>query len=154
ELLGAYIENWPVSQWAAVGQVNLGSEGYFKAGVFDSNSALSPNNAQSCALANHAQRLAGRHHSSRSRLDSQIWRPSGDLPVRRLVEQRPSGGYRDQHQWRADAGAGIARDFPPWTIWIFHGPDAAADRGSGVYGPEKRLERVLARDLCGSPNLR
>jgi porin len=36
-LVGDYIFNWPVSQWAAVGKVNLGSEGYVKAGIFDSN---------------------------------------------------------------------------------------------------------------------
>jgi porin len=38
-LVGDYIYNWPVSQWAAVGQFNFGSEGYFKAGIFDSNTA-------------------------------------------------------------------------------------------------------------------
>ena len=38
-LVGDYIYNWPVSQWAAVARVNFGSEGYVKAGVFDSNSA-------------------------------------------------------------------------------------------------------------------
>ena len=38
-LVGDYIYNWPVSQWAAVGQLNFGSQGYFKAGIFDSNPA-------------------------------------------------------------------------------------------------------------------
>jgi porin len=38
-LVGNYIYNWPVSQWAAVGQLNFGSQGYFKAGIFDSNPA-------------------------------------------------------------------------------------------------------------------
>ena len=37
--VGDYIYNWPVSQWAAVAKVNFGSEGYFKAGVFDANTA-------------------------------------------------------------------------------------------------------------------
>jgi porin len=36
-LVGNYIYNWPVSQWAAVAKVNFGSEGYAKAGIFDSN---------------------------------------------------------------------------------------------------------------------
>jgi porin len=35
--VGDYIYNWPVSQWAAVAKVNFGSEGYFKVGMFDSN---------------------------------------------------------------------------------------------------------------------
>lgn len=34
-LVGDYIYNWPVSQWAAVGQLNFGSQGYLKAGIFD-----------------------------------------------------------------------------------------------------------------------
>jgi porin len=36
-LVGNYIFNWPVSQWAAAVKVNFGSEGYVKAGIFDSN---------------------------------------------------------------------------------------------------------------------
>ena len=36
-LVGDYIYNWPVSQWAAVGKLNFGSEGYVQAGVYDSN---------------------------------------------------------------------------------------------------------------------
>ncbi len=38
-IVGNYIYNWPVSQWAAVGQLNFGSQGYFRAGVFDANPA-------------------------------------------------------------------------------------------------------------------
>ena len=40
-VVGDYIYNWPVSQWAAVGKLNFGSEGYFKAGVFDFKLRLS-----------------------------------------------------------------------------------------------------------------
>jgi porin len=38
-LVGNYIYNWPVSQWAAVGQLNFGSQGYLKAGIYDANPA-------------------------------------------------------------------------------------------------------------------
>ena len=38
-LVGHYIYNWPVSRWAAVGQLNFGSQGYFEAGIFDANPA-------------------------------------------------------------------------------------------------------------------
>jgi porin len=38
-LVGNYIYNWPVSQWAADARVNFGSEGYLKAGIFDANPA-------------------------------------------------------------------------------------------------------------------
>ena len=38
-VVGDYIYNWPVSQWAAVGQLNFGSQGYVKAGIFDANPA-------------------------------------------------------------------------------------------------------------------
>ncbi len=36
-IVGDYIYNWPISQWAAVGRVKLTSELSFKAGVFDAN---------------------------------------------------------------------------------------------------------------------
>ena len=38
-IVGDYIYNWPVSQWAAVGKLNLPANLYLKAGVFDSNPA-------------------------------------------------------------------------------------------------------------------
>jgi porin len=38
-LVGNYIYNWPVSQWAATAQLNFGSEGFIKAGIFDANPA-------------------------------------------------------------------------------------------------------------------
>jgi carbohydrate-selective porin OprB len=38
-LVGDYIYNWPVSQWAAAGQLNFGSQGYFKIGVYDSSTS-------------------------------------------------------------------------------------------------------------------
>ncbi|MGO9421453.1 carbohydrate porin [Roseiarcus sp.] len=45
-IVGNYIYNWPVSQWAAVGKLNLPSDVYLKAAVYDSNPAYldtSPN---------------------------------------------------------------------------------------------------------------
>jgi carbohydrate-selective porin OprB len=57
-VVGDYIYNWPVSQWAAVGKVNFGSEGYFKAGVFDSNTAYlrtTPNPASLPAFPGESQ---------------------------------------------------------------------------------------------------
>ena len=38
-IVGDYIYNWPISQWAAVGKLNLPLDVYLKAGVFDSNPA-------------------------------------------------------------------------------------------------------------------
>ena len=38
-LVGDYIYNWPVSQWAAVAKLNFGSQGYLQAGIFDANTA-------------------------------------------------------------------------------------------------------------------
>ena len=57
-LVGDYIYNWPVSQWAAVAKVNFGSEGYFKAGVFNSNTAYldtTPNPASLPAFPGESQ---------------------------------------------------------------------------------------------------
>ncbi len=47
-IVGDYIYNWPVSQWAAVGKLNFNSEVYLKAAVYDSNPAYldtTPNTA-------------------------------------------------------------------------------------------------------------
>jgi porin len=38
-IVGNYIYNWPVSQWAAVGQWNFTSDVYLKSAVYDSNPA-------------------------------------------------------------------------------------------------------------------
>ncbi len=38
-ILGNYIYNWPISQWAAVGKLNFPSDVYLKAAVYDSNPA-------------------------------------------------------------------------------------------------------------------
>ena len=56
-LVGDYIYNWPVSQWAAVAKVNFGSEGYFKAGVFEFEHGLSQHEAQPRPLANLPRRV-------------------------------------------------------------------------------------------------
>ena len=38
-VVGSYIYNWPVSQWAAVGKLNLRPDLYLKAGILDANPA-------------------------------------------------------------------------------------------------------------------
>ena len=38
-IAGNYIYNWPLSQWAAVGKLNFGSQGYVQSAVYDSNPA-------------------------------------------------------------------------------------------------------------------
>ncbi len=38
-IVGNYIYNWPISQWAAVGKLNFPSDVYLKAAVYDSNPA-------------------------------------------------------------------------------------------------------------------
>ena len=124
-LVGDYIYNWPVSQWAAVAKVNFGSEGYFKAGVFDSNTAYldtTPNPASLPAFPGESQGAI---------FPAEIaWTPkfnglAGKLPSWRLVEQRCGGECRDQHQRRADPGVRTARDSRSRTLRFFHGVAAA-----------------------------
>ncbi len=38
-IVGDYIYNWPISQWAAIGRLNLRPDVYLKAAVYDSNPA-------------------------------------------------------------------------------------------------------------------
>ena len=126
-LVGDYIYNWPVSQWAAVGQLNFGSQGYFKAGVFDSNPAYLNTTPNPALWPTVAREFAGRHRSGRNRLDAEIRRASGELPDRRLVEQQRRAECRDQHQRRADPGVRTARASRPRTLRILDGVAAAAD---------------------------
>ena len=38
-IVGDYVYNWPVSQWAAIGKLNFGADVYLKAAVYNSNPA-------------------------------------------------------------------------------------------------------------------
>jgi porin len=99
-LVGNYIYNWPVSQWAAVAQLNFGSQGYLKAGVFDANPAyldttpspaLWPTFPDESQGVIHPPKSPGRPNSARFR----------ELPDWRLVEQQCGPKRRDQYQFRA-----------------------------------------------------
>ena len=152
-LVGDYIYNWPVSQWAAVAKLNFGSQGYLQAGIFDANTGLSQHHAQPRPLANRARELPGRHCPGRSRLDAKIRRASGQLPGRRLVEQQRGAECRDQHRWRADPGVGTARGSRPRALRIFDRAAAAAHSRFRARGPEKRLERLCPRHLRRPPHI-
>ena len=120
-LVGDYIYNWPVSQWAAVAKVNFGSEGYVKAGVFDSNTAYLDTTPNPASLPAFPGEFARRHLSRRNRLDAKIQWPRGKLPSWRLVEQRrarrmsrpASMESRSWFQGCPGFPAMDATDFPP-----------------------------------------
>ena len=125
-VVGDYIYNWPVSQWAAVAKVNFGSEGYFKAGVFDSNDAYletTPNPASLPAFPGEFKapssppKSPGRQNSARFRGATSS--AAGGAAM--------GAECRDQHQWRADPGVRAARDSRPRTLWFFHRVAAATD---------------------------
>ena len=84
-MVGNYIYNWPVSQWAAVAKLHFGSQGFFQAGVYDSNTdyptrSPTPPFGQPCPTTPKASlfppKSPGRQNS----------RSRGELPVWRLVE--------------------------------------------------------------------
>jgi len=153
-IAGDYIYNWPVSQWAAVARVNFGTEGYFKAGVFDSNSAYLDTTPNPASLPALSRRVPRRHFSRRNRLDAKIQRARGQLPAWRVVEQRRRSKCRDKHRWRADPGVGAARGSRSRMLRILHCVAAAARPCSGQPGPEEqRPERLSPRFLRGSPHI-
>jgi carbohydrate-selective porin OprB len=117
-LVGDYIYNWPVSQWAAVARVNFGSEGYVKAGVFDSNPdylSTKPNPALWPAFPDDSQGVI---------LPAEIaWTPKfnglatrlavGGITARRRMSRPASMDSRSWCQGCPAFPATDATDFPP-----------------------------------------
>ena len=96
-IVGDYIYNWPISQWAAVGKLNLTSDVYLKAARLRFQPRLSRHDAQYRAAAKLPRQLAGRAGSRRTRLEAEIRRPGGRLQdwaagttIRRLPTSRPA----------------------------------------------------------------
>ena len=153
-LVGDYIYNWPVSQWAAVAKVNFGSEGYFKAGVFDSNTAYldtTPNPASLPAFPGESQGAI---------FPAEVaWTPKFN---------GLTGSYQFGGWWSSDAAANVATSINGEPILVSGLPGVP---GHGRYGfstvlqqqlalapdepgqEEQRPERLSPRLLCGSPHV-
>jgi porin len=128
-LVGDYIYNWPVSQWAAVGKLNFGSEGYFKAGVYDSNTAYlrtTPNPASLPAFPGESQGVI---------VPVEIaWTPKfGAL----------QGSYQFGGWWSSDAAANVATSINGEPILVSGLPGIP---GRGRYGFSTVLQQQLTRD--------
>ena len=154
-LVGDYIYNWPVSQWAAVAKVNFGSEGYFKVGMFDSNTdylSTKPNPALWPTFPDDSQGTI---------VPAEIaWTPKfGGL----------AGSYQFGGWWSNDTAANVATSINgepilvsglpgssrPWTLRIFHRVAAATRPCSRQPGPQEQwAERLSPRLLCGSAHVR
>ena len=116
-LVGNYIYNWPVSQWAAVGKLNFGSEGYFKAAVFDSNTdylSTKPNPALWPAFPDDSQGVI---------VPAEVaWTPNfGGL----------AGSYQFGGWWNSDAAANVATSINGEPILVSGLPGIP---GHGRYG--------------------
>ena len=128
-LVGDYIYNWPVSQWAAVGKLNFGSEGYVQAGVYDSNPAYLnttpdpalwptfPDNSQGVILPAEA-----------------AWTPKfGDL----------AGSYQFGGWWNNSAAANVATSIDGEPILVSGLPGIP---GHGRYGFSMVLQQQVTHD--------
>jgi porin len=126
-LVGDYIYNWPVSQWAAVAKVNFGSEGYLKAGVFDSNSAYldtTPNPASLPAFPGESQGAI---------FPGEIaWTPK----FNGLAGSYQLGGW-----WSSDAAPNVATSINGEPIAVSGLPGVP---GHGRYGFSTVLQQQLA----------
>jgi porin len=93
-LVGNYIYNWPVSQWASRLKFDLRGFGYFQFGVFDAN----PNylSVEQSALPVFYSGSTGPADPGRTRMAAEVRQPSGQLQVRRLVRHidRPRCAHR------------------------------------------------------------
>jgi porin len=127
-LVGNYIYNWPVSQWAAVAKLNFGSEGYFKAGVLDANTAYldtTPNPASLPAFPGESQGVI---------LPAEIaWTPK----INGL-----SGSYQIGGWWNNSAAPNVATSINGEPILVSGLPGVP---GHGRYGFSTVLQQQLAR---------
>ena len=128
-VVGDYIYNWPVSQWAAAAKVNFGSEGYFKAGVFDSNTAYldtTPNPASLPAFPGEAQGAI---------FPAEIaWTPKFN---------GLAGSYQVGGWWSSDGAANVATSINGEPILVSGLPGVY---GHGRYGFSTVFQQQLARD--------
>ena len=128
-LVGNYIYNWPVSQWAAVARVNFGTEGYAKAGVFDSNPdylSTKPNPALWPAFPDDSQGVI---------LPAEVaWTPKFN---------GLAGSYQIGGWWNNSAAPNAATSIDGEPILVSGLPGVP---GHGRYGFSTVLQQQLARD--------
>ena len=128
-VVGNYIYNWPVSQWAAVGKLNFGSQGFFQAGVYDSNTdylSTKPNPALWPAMPDESQGVI---------VPAEIaWTPKfGAL----------AGSYQFGGWWNSDAAANVATSINGEPILVSGLPGIP---GHGRYGFSTVLQQQLTHD--------
>jgi porin len=129
-VVGNYIYNWPVSQWAAVASVNFGSEGYLKAGVFDANTAYldtTPNPASLPAFPGESQGVI---------LPAEVaWTPKFN---------GLAGNYQIGGWWNNSAAPNVAESIDGEPILVSGLPGVP---GHGRYG----FSTVLTQQLTQEP---
>ena len=128
-VVGDYIYNWPVSQWAATAKVNFGSEGYVKAGMFDSNTdylSTKPNPALWPTFPDDSQGTI---------VPAEIaWTPKFG---------RLAGSYQFGGWWSNDTAANVATSINGEPILVSGLPGIP---GRGRYGFSTVLQQQLTND--------
>ncbi len=128
-LVGDYIYNWPVSQWAAVAKLNFGSQGYLQAGIFDANTAYlntTPNPALWPTAPENSQGVI---------VPAEVaWTPKfGEL----------QGSYQVGGWWNNSAAPNVATSIDGEPILVSGLPGAP---GHGRYGFSTVLQQQLTHD--------
>src|ERR1700722_7391247 len=128
-VVGDYIYNWPVSQWAATAKGNFGSEGYVKAGMFDSNTdylSTKPNPALWPTFPDNSQGTI---------VPAEIaWTPKFG---------RLAGSYQFGGWWSNDTAANVATSINGEPILVSGLPGIP---GRGRYGFSTVLQQQLTYD--------
>jgi porin len=128
-LVGNYIYNWPVSQWAAIGRLNFGSEAYFKAAVYDSNTAYldtTPNPASLPSFPGHSQGAL---------IPAEVgWTPKFGALM---------GDYKFGGWWDSATAVNVATSLNEEPILISKLPGLP---GHGRYGFSAELQQQLTHD--------
>ena len=130
-LVGNYIYNWPVSQWAFVGQWNLTSDVYLKSAVYNSNPAYldtTPNNALLPSFPAHSQGVL---------IPVELgWQPNFGALL---------GDYKIGGWWNNSAAPNVATSINGEPILVSGLP---ALPGHGRYGFSAELQQMLIHDFA------
>lgn len=132
-IVGDYVYNWPISQWAAVGKLNLTPEIVLKAGVFDSNPQYLSTKPVPAILPSFPENSQGMIVPTEVR-----WKPHFGA----LLGDYTIGGW-----WNNSAAPNVTESLNGEPILVSGLP---ALPGHGRYGFSALLQQMLVHDASNS----